>query len=308
MARPKKKPFQDFYLLFGLQPTATQTEIKTAYRELALKMHPDQNPSPEAHQQFLLLNEAYHILNNPDERNKYDLRYKNYYDPHKKSAGISERIEINRAKRASRYGRSMYSQRMRYRGSTTGSSSSRARRSNQAYTKRESTYNWEQPESDPAELTQKKYSSIVQLLVAILFLFGCYNLSDYFFRTLSERVAVVETVKQENGDVKVFARRYYYKSYSFYISPKDTVHLTPNTHVQLERSYFNGRLYQIRVYKDHEILLLSPTRAFYDYPFYILILIILSGLACLFFMKDSQKTMIIGSVTFLLSIIWSLST
>lgn len=308
MPRPTKKPFQDFYLLFGLQQTATQSEIKTAYRELALKLHPDKNPSPEAHKQFLLLNEAYRILNNPDERNKYDIRYKNYYDPHKKSAGISERIEINRAKRASRYGRSMYSQRMRYRGSNPGYSRPRSHRSKTSYTQRESTYNWDQPDSDEADPAQKKYTSLILMLVAALFLFATYNVSDYFFRTLSVKLAFVAQVPQASGDVKVFARRSYYNSHTFYVAPKDTVHFAMNTFVQLERSYFKGRLYQIRVHKKDEIILLEPTRAFYDYSFYLLILIMISGVVCVIVAKNPQRTMIWGSITFLLTIIWSIST
>lgn len=51
-----------YYEIFGLTATASKSEVKRAYRKLAMKFHPDRNPDPKAHKLFLDLTEAYHIL------------------------------------------------------------------------------------------------------------------------------------------------------------------------------------------------------------------------------------------------------
>ena len=63
----------DYYRLLGVKATASQAEIKSAYRKLARKYHPDVNQdSKSAAEQFALLSKAYTILNDPQERAYYD--------------------------------------------------------------------------------------------------------------------------------------------------------------------------------------------------------------------------------------------
>ena len=62
----------DYYKLLGVKTNASQTEIKSAYRKLARKNHPDLNPNSEAGRQFALLSKAYHNLIDPQERAYYD--------------------------------------------------------------------------------------------------------------------------------------------------------------------------------------------------------------------------------------------
>lgn len=62
----------DYYKLLGIKSTATQVEIKSAYRKLARKSHPDLNPNSQAGRQFALLSKAYHTLIDPQERSYYD--------------------------------------------------------------------------------------------------------------------------------------------------------------------------------------------------------------------------------------------
>ena len=66
----------DYYRILGVKPNASQTEIKSAYRKLALKSHPDLNPNSEAGRQFALLSKAYHTLSDPQERVYYDEQLK----------------------------------------------------------------------------------------------------------------------------------------------------------------------------------------------------------------------------------------
>ncbi len=63
---------RDFYDILGVSKTATAAEIKSAYRKLALKWHPDRNKEKDASEKFKEINEAYEILGSPEKKSKYD--------------------------------------------------------------------------------------------------------------------------------------------------------------------------------------------------------------------------------------------
>lgn len=62
----------DYYEILGVSQKASQSEIRSAYRRLARKYHPDVSRSPEADQNFSRISEAYRILSNPQLRALYD--------------------------------------------------------------------------------------------------------------------------------------------------------------------------------------------------------------------------------------------
>jgi molecular chaperone DnaJ len=66
---PEKK---DYYEVLGVPKEASEKDIKTAYRKLAMLHHPDRSDKPEAEEKFKELSEAYAVLSDPDKRQKYD--------------------------------------------------------------------------------------------------------------------------------------------------------------------------------------------------------------------------------------------
>ena len=65
--------YKDYYKTLGVSKSATQKEIKSAFRKLAQKYHPDKNPGDKAAEdKFKDLNEAYEVLSDPQKRAKYD--------------------------------------------------------------------------------------------------------------------------------------------------------------------------------------------------------------------------------------------
>jgi len=63
---------RDYYGVLGVPRGASKDDIKKAYRELALKYHPDRNKSPDAEEKFKDLSEAYAVLSDDEKRTQYD--------------------------------------------------------------------------------------------------------------------------------------------------------------------------------------------------------------------------------------------
>jgi curved DNA-binding protein len=72
--------YKDYYEVLGVKRDATESEIKSAYRKLARKYHPDVNKTKDAEQKFKDINEAYEVLSDKEKRNRYDNLGANWQD------------------------------------------------------------------------------------------------------------------------------------------------------------------------------------------------------------------------------------
>jgi DnaJ-class molecular chaperone len=74
--------FKDYYAILGVPKNAAEKEIKSAYRKLARKWHPDTNPQnqQQAEEKFKEISEAYEVLGDPEKRKKYDMLGPNWQE------------------------------------------------------------------------------------------------------------------------------------------------------------------------------------------------------------------------------------
>ncbi len=72
---------RDFYDILGVPKSSSKDEIKSAYRKMALKYHPDRNKEPDAEEKFKEINEAYEVLSNDQKKSAYDQFGHAAFDP-----------------------------------------------------------------------------------------------------------------------------------------------------------------------------------------------------------------------------------
>lgn len=70
--------FKDYYKILGVSYNSTEGTIKSSYRELALRYHPDRNRDERAHEIFTEINEAYQVLSDATKKADYDYNYRKY--------------------------------------------------------------------------------------------------------------------------------------------------------------------------------------------------------------------------------------
>lgn len=72
--------YKDYYKILGIDKKATEAEVKSAFRKLARKYHPDVNKAPDAVDKFKDINEAYEVLSDKEKRQRYDMLGSSWQD------------------------------------------------------------------------------------------------------------------------------------------------------------------------------------------------------------------------------------
>lgn len=85
--------FVDYYQILEIEQTASQEEIKKAFRRLAITYHPDKNQGVDTTKQMQLINEAYLFLKDTEGRTKYDEEYQFYRQYEQRQKQKEERKE-----------------------------------------------------------------------------------------------------------------------------------------------------------------------------------------------------------------------
>lgn len=84
-----------YYQTLGVSLDASETDIKKAYRKLAMKYHPDKNPDPSAAEQFKKISDAYQMLTNPPEQKQNHFRRQHSFGHAGFGHGHGQRVFIN---------------------------------------------------------------------------------------------------------------------------------------------------------------------------------------------------------------------
>lgn len=115
---------ETYYDRLGITPAADQSDIKQAWKRAVKEKHPDQNDDPDAQQQFIQVKEAYDVLSDPEERDRYDhLGHDEYLaDRHHGGTDTGEAYQRDRTTRDGTHG-----QHGDQRGADTGQASASGR-------------------------------------------------------------------------------------------------------------------------------------------------------------------------------------
>lgn len=302
--------FKDYYHILGVERLAKEEEIKEAYRKLAVLYHPDQNDDEEAHQLFIDINEAYHVLIDAEERRKYDHRYLAKIAPRKVTTVSS--YEMTRAKRASRYARGRYAPRVRYRGTTyTGPTY------NDLNKKGESTstmsadifsdhYKETIVSRKMGEVIGYRYYSLaVRWLVAGILVFCLAMLGDYHFSDVDDVEMVASHHKvawsfSEPGVVRVATARSRFGVLRF-----QAEYLPIGSIINVEKTFYSHEPIKVSVDSNDGKRTFTTYGGLYDGANLLLIyLLTVMCLVTLIFRRNLDLNVYIGTVTLLVGTIF----
>jgi curved DNA-binding protein CbpA len=140
---------RDYYEILGVEKKASADDIKSAYRKLAKKYHPDKNKSPDAEEKFKELNEANEVLSDKNKRQQYD----SYFD-----ASIDKNDSSGNSRKAQKEAE------RREREKARQEEEERIRRRRQAWERRTKEREWFRTWKIKAGISQKKFFAVALVL------------------------------------------------------------------------------------------------------------------------------------------------
>lgn len=305
--------FKDYYETLEVSREASSEEIRQAYRKLAFDFHPDRNPTDEAHRRFLLIGEAYQVLNDSQKRQAYNSRYDRVKGLRKSPSASGASLEMVRRKRASRYNRTGYAQRVRYRGSaSTGSTqtydrepTSRTRQGRAATKPSFSEAYAEQiiEEERSAQIGFSYYAATLRAVAGILLLLCLGMVID---KALATRSAP-ETIRSKS-DVHWSLTapgvvRFYTSLSHFSLKTHYADLFQPGHKVDLIKSPFAKVPVRALLIRGKQTIRLQVFETRYTGPFPSVWLLIISCLATLFFRRNPEFGAYLGTFTMILALI-----
>lgn len=304
--------FVDHYQILGLQRDATEAEIKAAFRDLAMQYHPDHNADPSAHAQFIRIREAYQVLTHPLQKSKYDSQH----DRHHGRAASGQRpsqagqtaLELARRKRASRYNRSHYTQRVRYRGTAGGVqeepvSRTRERERSGGYAYSEAYARAIIEEHDSTLLGYRYYARLVRLLAGLMVLFSLGMLLDAALAapTGTQTVQAHRDLPRTYGHPLLTEVQTAYSRIQ--VHRRDAHHVGPGRPIRILRAPFSG-IATGAVVQEGGLHFRVPTyEGRYDSGMGYLWVIVALGLATLFFRRNPEYNAYLGTASLIVGMI-----
>ncbi|RMG55366.1 MAG: hypothetical protein D6722_27940 [Bacteroidetes bacterium] len=304
--------FIDHYQTLGLKRDASEAEIKAAFRELAMQYHPDHNTDPAAHQQFIQIREAYQVLSHPLQKRKYDYQHDRHHGRAPSGShpsGGQSALELTRRKRASRYNRSHYSQRVRYRGTATSadtheaSSRTRERERSGSYRYSEAYARSVIAEHENTLLGYRYYARAVRVLSGLLILFCLGMLLDAALvgPTGTQTVQAHRDLPKAYGrplltEVQTAYRR-------FLVHRRDAHLVGPGRPIRILRAPFSGLATGVQVQEGNRRIRIRTYGGLYDSGMNYLWVVVVLGLITLYFRQNPEYSAYLGTASLIVSMI-----
>lgn len=221
----------DYYQILQLQPTATNAEIKAAYRRMAKLFHPDKNPGAE--EKFKIIKEAYETLIDSTKRSRYDLK-RNY-----NIAVQTPRTEPAKKQKTYSFDEAELKRRQYYQTHYKTKTTSYA--------------------SQPVESVKTNYKELTYILISIpaavallLILVNLYQLPKHTKTDTTKIQVASEALTSESPYASSFGKNKYDTTSKAYIkvvnpSVNDAVVFLQNDSNKIIRNYFIERNYQLYI-------------------------------------------------------------
>lgn len=300
--------FIDYYKILGVDFDAERAAIKEAYRDLALKYHPDSNPGDKnAHQRFLELGEAYQTLSDIAERRKYNHKYLRHYKITTPKSSSASTITITRQKRASRYNRSRYNQRVRYRGNAgVGGTRRHTESEDIGYKNAPRSEAYHEYIANQAAMDEVGYTYFAKVLrfIALGILIFCLGMmGDYYsaIKTAPEPILFQTIKNREIGEPKLITIQT--QNSRFYIREMYKNYMPIGEMIQIEKTPIGRVPIRVFIRDIYKVRKFPTSNGLYDNSIPILIVIVLLAMATLWFRTNPETNTYLGAFTVVVTIV-----